>query len=348
MSGLRLLPMPLVRRLRILDQRARGTRFLERDVTTILNPPAATGMGWWSLNPYIGCEFGCSYCYARFAHRYASERAREAGDGGLLETDASPVQAFETRIFVKRRDSVLAALDRGLPRLRTACTRGGRTIVIGTSTDPYQPAERNFRVTHAVLERLGAERGLHVEIITKSPLVTRDAPLLGELSKRHDVSVNISIISADADIVRAFEPKSPMPHARLRALRRLADHGVRAGILVAPILPGVTDSRAHLAQLLTAARAAGAAYAHYAPFRFYPGLRGLLYPALQAVNPALPPRYDLRFPNPGHAPANYRAALSLRFRALAADAGFPPIARYGTAPINAPATQLGLWEDEAT
>ena len=340
--------MPIAKPLRVLDQRVRGTRFLERDVTTILNPPAATGMGWWSLNPYIGCEFGCSYCYARFAHRYAADRARQAGDGGVLETDATPVQAFETRIFVKRRDAVLSAMDRGLPRLRSACTRGGRTIVIGTATDPYQPAERNYRVTRAVLERLGMERGLHVEVITKSPLVTRDAALLGQLSQRHDVSVNISIISADPDIVRTFEPKSPMPHARLRALRRLADHGVRAGILVAPILPGVTDSKPHLAQLLTAARAAGGAYAHYAPFRFYPGLRGLLYPALQRVNPSLPGRYDLRYPNLGQAPAEYRAALSLRFRALAAEAGFPPIPRYGTAPVDATPTQLALWEDDAT
>lgn len=328
--------------LRVLDQRVRGTRFIERDVTTILNPPKATGMGWWSINPYIGCEFGCTYCYARFVHRYASERARRAGAGAALSSDAPEWQTFETRIFVKRRAAVVAALDRALPRLRSARGRSDRTIVIGSATDPYQPAERNYQVTRGILERLLVERNLRVGLITKSPLITRDAALLADLGRRHDVTVNISIISADASLVRAFEPKSPLPHARLRALSRLAGAGIRVGALIAPVLPGVTDSRTHLVTLLAVLREAGAHFAHYAPFRLYPGLRGIFYPALQAMNPALLERYRLRYPNVGEAPPEYRAALSRRFRALALAAGFPPITR--RAPEGAaPSPQLALW-----
>jgi DNA repair photolyase len=234
-------------------------------------------------------------------------------------------------------------MDRALPRIRRGTTKGDRTIVIGSATDPYQPAERNYRVTQAVLERLRAERNLHVGIITKSPLIARDAPLLAELSSRHTLSVNISIISADASIVRAFEPKSPLPHARLRALGRLSSAGVRAGVLVAPILPGVTDSKEHLTSLLSAVKQAGAQFAHYAPFRLYAGLRGLFYPALGSFNRALPARYHVNFPDMGHAPAPYRAALSKRFHSLAAAHGFVREERQAAPPPGEP--QLDLWQE---
>lgn len=329
---------PRPRRLRVLDERVRGTRFVERDVTTVLNSPSATGMGWWSLNPYIGCEFGCTYCYARFAHRYASERS-------AIVSPEPAWQAFEHRIFVKQADAVIAALDRDIPRVRAGVSPGERTIVIGTATDPYQPAERTYRVTRRVLERLTHERGLHIGIITKSALITRDIDLLSRLATQHEVSVNISVISADPRLVRAFEPKSPVPHARLRALHALSRAGIRAGVLIAPILPGVTDSRQHLTTLLQAARAAGAAFAHYAPFRLYPGLRGLFFPALGAVNPALPPRYRARYPDVGSAPPDYRAALSRRFHRIAGRLGFTRDHNGHAATSEPAARQLGFWSE---
>lgn len=300
-------------------------------------------MGWWSLNPYIGCEFGCTYCYARYAHRYASERARDAGFAGAEPADQAPSwRAFETRIFVKRRAAVVAALGRALPRLLHASAAGDRSIVIGSATDPYQPAERSFAVTRAVLERLRHERGLRISIITKSPLIARDATLLAELGQRHTVSVAISLMSVDPTLIRAFEPRSPLPHARLRALRRLVALRVRAGVLVAPVLPGVTDTTARLRKLLQQARAAGAHFAHASPFRMYPGLRGIFFPALEAVNPALVRRYHARYRDVGAAPPEYRAALAKRFAELSAAAGFAS-ETLPSAPDAAPSSQLALW-----
>src|SRR3989338_5712735 len=156
----------------LLDSRARGALFYEHPARSILNPPESTGMGYWSTNPFVGCEFGCTYCYARFTHRYVVERA-ETG-GRLPSTDlvgfqgADAWKAFEHRIFVKRRDAALAALERDLAKLNRRRAAGeSAEVVLGTATDPYQPAERKFRLSHAILERLGSERGLSVGIITK-------------------------------------------------------------------------------------------------------------------------------------------------------------------------------------
>ena len=136
-------------RLSVLDERLRGTRFVSLTPKSILNSPQQTGVDFWSLNPYVGCEFGCSYCYARYAHRYVVERARDAGK--LSESEFQDFrgphgwEAFERRIFVK--EGVLAALERDLQRyFRSARPPDGPTapLVIGTATDPYQPAERRL------------------------------------------------------------------------------------------------------------------------------------------------------------------------------------------------------------
>src|SRR5262245_39933914 len=139
----------------VLDQRIRGTVYFEQPARSILNPPESTGMSFWSLNPYIGCEFGCSYCYARFAHRFAVERA---GDSGALDSRAWAAAAFEQKIFVKQKAAVLAALEHDLAGFRKRqAASGAEDLAIGTSTDPYQPAERQFGITRAVLERLTRE-----------------------------------------------------------------------------------------------------------------------------------------------------------------------------------------------
>jgi DNA repair photolyase len=189
----------------VLDQRARGTRFIELSVKSVLNTPASTHMGFWSINPYVGCEFGCMYCYARDTHRWVVERL---GSPPALP----PEEAFEKEILVK--SEVADVLARTLNPARLA----GQSLVIGTATDPYQPAERRFRLTRRILEVLTSYHGLSIEIITKSPLVTRDLEVLQRLSRHNEVNVNISLATADARLARRLELRSPVPAARLRAL----------------------------------------------------------------------------------------------------------------------------------
>src|SRR5256886_6748422 len=150
--GLHLSDYPAIRlSLPVLDERLRGTRFVSLTPKSILNSPQQTGVDFWSLNPYVGCEFGCSYCYARYAHRYVVERARDAGK--LSEPEFQDFrgphgwEAFERRIFVKQ--GVLAALERDLQRyFRSARPPDGPTapLVIGTATDPYQPDRKSTRL----------------------------------------------------------------------------------------------------------------------------------------------------------------------------------------------------------
>ena len=153
---------------------------------SVLNGPKATGMGFWSINPYVGCAFGCAYCYARYAHRYTAERLATAAEhdaGDALPTDELPPWlAFERRIMIKREAPAL--LRKALARPGTLEALHHERVVIGTATDPYQPAERRFRITRGVLEVLAEQRDISVTIITKSPLVTRDVDVLTRINER--------------------------------------------------------------------------------------------------------------------------------------------------------------------
>jgi DNA repair photolyase len=312
----------------VLDERLRGTKFVSLQSTRILNPPSQTGMDFWSLNPYVGCEFGCSYCYARYAHRYVVERAHDAGkltDAEFVDfRGAHGWEAFEQRIFVK--EQVLGALEADLRRYSRSVSptvRRSDAIVIGTATDPYQPAERRFRVTRAVLERLARCEGLSVGIITKSPLVARDVDVLRRLGERNGLEVYISLITVDAALVRTLEVRSPLPAVRLRALAKLVAAGVNAGLIVAPVLPGITDDMPHLEALFQGAREAGARFLHAGPLRLYPAIRDRFLPLLDAHFPDLAARYRRAYAGSSSAPRAYARALNHRIRRLQARFGFP-------------------------
>jgi len=314
--------------LAVLDERLRGTRFVSLTARSVLNSPQQTGVDFWSLNPYVGCEFGCSYCYARYAHRYVVERAHDAGRLSGPEfrdfRGAHGWEAFERRIFVK--EGLLGALERDLQRyFRTAGPTVGPTapIVIGTATDPYQPGERRFRVTRQVLERLARCDGLNVGIITKSPLVARDIDVLQRIGERSDLQVHVSLTTVDVGIIRRLEARSPMPAARLRALRRLTAAGIEAGLIVAPVLPGITDDVPHLEALFQAAREAGARFVHAGPLRLYAAVRDRFLPVLDAHFPHLSERYRRAYARASGAPRPYAAALGRRIRRLQRRFGFP-------------------------
>jgi len=299
------------RRWEVLDERQRGTRFYSLSVRSVLNTSAATGMGFWSINPYVGCEFGCTYCYARDTHRYAMERS------GAAAEPLPAWEAFERRILVKT--GVAEVLARTLDPARL----GEQSLVIGTATDPYQPAERRFGLTRRILEVLLRYRGLAIGVITKSPLVTRDLDVLQRLAERHEVSVNISLATLDRRLARRLELRSPAPAARIRALGRLTAAGIHAGLLVAPIVPGVTDDRAGLGRLMGAAKEAGARYVVGSALRLGPAARHRFLPVLAREFPELADRYARHYARSEGASPAYQRALARRLQELQRRHGFP-------------------------
>src|SRR3954462_3315762 len=225
-------------------------RYYSSPAKSVLNGPETTGMGFWSINPYIGCAFGCAYCYARYTHRYVMERA--ATDEKMTDVlgeaynKLPPWLAFERNIFVKRNAPDVLSRTLRFGSDRHLKLLAGETIVIGTATDPYQPAERRYRVTRGILEVLADHPGLSVTIITKRPLITRDIDLLSRINRLSDLSIHISLITLDRDLARRIEPRAPTPEARLRALARLSDAGIEVGINCMPVLPGITHNPSDL------------------------------------------------------------------------------------------------------
>jgi len=192
-----------------------------------------------SINPYRGCEHGCVYCFARPTHTYLGLSA------GL---------DFETRLF--RKDDAAALLERELRKPGYAC----RTLALGVNTDAYQPIERKLGITRSVLEVL--QRFRHpLAIVTKSALVERDIDILREMAQERLVSVNISVTTLDAELARRLEPRAAAPHRRLRTIQTLAEAGIPVSVLVAPVIPVLTDPE--LDSILQAARDAGAQSAGY-------------------------------------------------------------------------------------
>jgi DNA repair photolyase len=313
-------------RLPVLDQRARGTRFILFHVRSAINSPAATHMGFWSLNPYIGCEFGCTYCYARDTHRWTFERMGSEADEQTSSDATSSVlglaslsahhPSFERDILVK--SNLAEALIRTLDPAKLA----GQVLVIGTATDPYQPAERRFQLTRKTLDTLMAYQGIRLSITTKSPLVVRDIDVLQNLKTRHDVSVNMSIATLDPRLARRLEARSAVPSARLRAVRQLTDAGIRTGVFVMPILPCITDGRRELDLLLAAAKEAGARFASWSALRLGPAARRHFLPHLAREFPELVERYNRHYARYDNAGWAYRKALRARFHALRRKHGF--------------------------
>jgi DNA repair photolyase len=288
--------------LRLLHTQA-DLQYHAAPVGRIFNAPAATGMGFWSVNPYVGCAFGCAYCYARDTHRWTLERAGAVG--ARVAESMPPWLAFERRILVKENaDAQVRAAVRS-----SRSPAPGEAVVVGTATDPYQPAERQFGVTRRVLEALAELRGLRVTIITKSPLVTRDIDVLARLAVRGTVSVHISLITVDRDLARRLEPRAPTPEARLRAVRRLADAGIDVGVNCMPVLPGITDRPDALEALVAGVAAAGARSLAACALRLRAASRRRYLPVIREGWPELAPRYERTYHRSAYAADRYREGL---------------------------------------
>lgn len=196
-----------------------------------------------SVNPYRGCEHGCVYCFARPSHAYL---------------DLSPGLDFETRLFAKTNAA---------ERLRAELARPGyrcSPIALGINTDSYQPIERRYRITRALIEVFDA-CSHPFSLITKNAAIARDVDVLADLAKRRLVTVYFSVTTLDNRLSARMEPRASAPHARLRAMRTLHEAGVPVGVMVAPIIPMITDRE--LEHILEAARAHGAAAAGYVLLR---------------------------------------------------------------------------------
>ncbi|CAN5915736.1 hypothetical protein BH11GEM1_BH11GEM1_01000 [soil metagenome] len=295
-------------------------RYFQAASRSILNGPTATGMGYWSINPYVGCAFGCAYCYARYTHRYSVERlaSATAEDGrGILPTDdLPPWLAFERRIMVKREGPALlrAALARG----NTLRALARERVVIGTATDPYQPAERRFRVTRGILEVLSEQEGIGVTIITKSPLVTRDIDLLQRIHARSRLSVHVSLITADRELARCLEPRAPTPAARLRGIARLRAHGIEVGVNVMPVLPGITDAPDMIEELVRAVKCADVSYISACALRLQASARDRYVPFIAQEFPELAARYRRAYASSHQVGERYRDGLRARFAEVCA------------------------------
>ena len=272
----------------------------------------------WTINPYRGCEFGCKYCYARYAHEFL-----ELHDPAL----------FETRIYAKRFHA--QSFREELQRVKR-----GESIWIGTATDPYQPAERRYQVTRRILEVFAGERGQELGITTKSDLVSRDVDLLSRIAKQNAVQVNLTITTLDEELARLLEPRAPRPALRVAALRRLSEAGVPAGVLAHPVMPLINDSEESLDEVCQVAAQNGAIHFSAAPVFLKPCAQRVFFPFLEQHFPHLALRYRERFRSNAYIRGPYREMLRERVREI--------MARHNLKPHQAPAwpiqDQLELWD----
>ena len=221
-----------------------ATHVTEERARSIISRNDSPDIGFsQSINPYRGCEHGCVYCFARPSHAYL---------------DLSPGLDFETRLFAKTNAA---------ERVRHELAKPGyvpSAITLGINTDAYQPIERRYRVTREVLEVL-AECHHPVAFVTKSGLITRDLDLLAPMAQRNLVSVHVSVTTLDNALSSKLEPRAAAPHTRLKTIQALHEAGIPVGVLVAPVIPMISDK--HLEHILQAAREAGAASAGYVLLR---------------------------------------------------------------------------------
>jgi DNA repair photolyase len=241
----------------------------------------------WTINPYRGCEFACKYCYARYTHEFME----------MSDLD------FEQKIYVKQQAAQLL-------RQELRKVKAGEEIAIGTATDPYQPAERRYEITRGILEEFARHSGFELGIVTKSNLILRDAELLREIARRNRLFVNVTITTVNIDLARRLEPRAPRPDLRLEAVRQLNLAGVPAGVICAPVLPGITDAPADLEALVAAAAQSGAKYIFANPLFLKPCSAAIFLPFLEQEFPHLVATYRERYESRAFLPPAYGKRLS--------------------------------------
>jgi DNA repair photolyase len=268
----------------------------------------------WSLNPYMGCVHRCTFCFVRAFEKLA-DRPSDARYGTSIRVKTNLVEVLHTELARKswKRDQV----------------------VIGTATDPYQPAEGHFRLTRGAIEALGDAR-TPIGLITRGPLIIRDVDVLAYASSQAEVGVTFSIPTLDPTIWRLTEPGTAPPAKRLKAIRTLIDAGIQASVGMAPILPGLSDDPAKMADVVRAARDAGAISIWTNVLYLRPGTREHFLDNLARDWPALLPMYQRLYSGRAYVTKDVVEPVRARVRELAREAG---VADRRTRPIR-PAPEL--------
>jgi DNA repair photolyase len=217
---------------------------------------------------------------------------------------------FEKKIYIKQDAGPLAGRDLGMEKVQ------GEHIAIGTATDPYQPAEREFGTTRAILEQMATRRGLSISITTKSNQVVRDLDLLLRIAAHSTIHVNLSITTLRPRLARMLEPRAPRPDLRLEAVRELRKAGIAAGVFAMPVLPGLTDAEADLDALARASHDAGAQWFAARVLYLMPSAQKQFLPFLYSKFPKLARRYREWFSRSNYAPEAYQREISERVSAL--------------------------------
>jgi len=264
-------------------------RFYEVRAKSILNHvPEASQMPFrWTINPYRGCTHSCVFCFARPTHKY-------------LDFDAG--RDFEREIVVKVNAPELLRAELARPAWK------GEHVALGTNTDPYQWVEGRYRLMPGIWEALRDARN-PCSVLTKSPLLLRDLSLMKEIAERTEFAAALSVPTVDEKVWRATEPHTPNPKARLEAVSELTRAGIRTGVLVAPLMPGVNDAPEQVAPILELASEAGADYVTPIALHLRGDVRKLYFDWLREHRPELVPRYKELYRRGAYAPPEERRRL---------------------------------------
>ncbi len=266
-----------------------GVTAVEIEAKSVLN--RVRGMPFeWSINPYRGCAHRCVFCYARRTHWFLDE------DG---------VDRWGDRIYVKTNAPLVLRHELARTKERDV------NVCVGTATDPYQPLEGTYRITRGIFAELARAR-TPAHLITRSPLVVRDVDVLAELASRASFTVGISLPTLDTELSRRIEPTVAPPAKRLFAVQSLAAKGIRVGVAVAPILPGLTDDAKMIARVLRAARDCGASFAWHGVLNLGEITRDAYFRFLNEEYPKLVSLYDSLYQGK-YAPKEYTRTISARF-----------------------------------
>ena len=287
---------------------------MEIQVKSVLN--RVQGMPFkWSINPYRGCAFACPYCFARVTHWY-------------LEQDG--VNDWSSRIFVKVNAPDILRQELARPTWRR------EQVHIGTATDPYQPAEGAYRITRQILEAL-RDHDTPAALVTKSTMIVRDRDVLRQLAGGPGALVMFSITTVDPAIAREIEPDVPPPQRRLEAMRALAEAGIPTGVLLAPVLPGITDGEEQLAAVVAAAKEYGASALFTNTLHLGEVTKQAFFEYLEHKRPELVPEYE-RLYRGKYAPRATQQRIQQVVAALRGHAGFAGLPRRA-APPSSPLTR---------